>query len=90
MSDYDDVEAKGSMMLDKTAEQSWKDEMMEIPEVEDVTGSLGYFRAMPPWLIRYGIHPRWVAWVSFVLLFGGSLVVLATEIIRVAQEGLDV
>ncbi|KAJ3048005.1 hypothetical protein HK097_010969, partial [Rhizophlyctis rosea] len=90
MSDYDDVEAKGSMMLDKAAEESMKEEMREIPEVEDVTGSLGYFRAMPPWLGRWGIHPRWVAWVSFVLLFGGSLVVLALEIINVAQHGIDV
>ncbi|KAJ3032977.1 hypothetical protein HDV00_006886 [Rhizophlyctis rosea] len=85
--DYDDVEAKGSMMLDR---QTSQDLMKPLPEVEDVTGSLGYFRAMPPWFFRLGGNPRWVAWISFVLLFGGSLVVLAFTIIDAVENGIGI
>lgn len=75
VTDMDDVEAKGV---------DGADLMKPPPYVEDVTGDLGHFRAIPYWVTKR-IHPSWIAASSLVLTMGAAVIVFVMDIQQMSK-----
>ncbi|TPX58979.1 hypothetical protein PhCBS80983_g02819 [Powellomyces hirtus] len=76
--DMDDVEAKGGdakLMADATTAAA----MATRKYIEDTTGEMGQFKAMPYWLSRR-VHPNYIAGVALSIMLVASLVVLVLDV----------
>ncbi|TPX71121.1 hypothetical protein SpCBS45565_g01382 [Spizellomyces sp. 'palustris'] len=75
--------------MDDDVEANSSKAMMNAPAyVEDQTGEMGQFRAIPYWISRR-VHPSWIAAVALVLTMVAALAVLILDVMDAAQTGLD-
>ncbi|KAJ3300031.1 hypothetical protein HK104_005027 [Borealophlyctis nickersoniae] len=81
ITDLEDVEAyKGT----PSRQQSMMDDMKPPPMVVDLTGDLGNFKALPPWVTRR-VHPNVVAMGTLLILAAGCLIVAVMDIVQTAS-----
>jgi len=86
ITDLEDMEAH-NMQVEVSRRGSFLEKQMAPKqEVDDETGELGRFKALPSWVTRR-VHPNVVALAAFLLLAMACIIVACLSIIQSVQTG---